>query len=281
MKIFEVGFPKSKFSRDFPWKCYFLKIHFQKEFLIFLKNQSWFSDISKTRFSGFQFPKFWISFSKEFSYKFSIIFLRKFSKSEFSWQVFSFSNIHLFSRILPFSRDSHFFMIFQIFINFLEISQFFFIWVSSLEIDFHLFPWEMLFNSKCFLSIHHSFPTYILQNLIAHAWILCAFRIEHNFDNFTKSSTILVLGSITPVKGGRNGRTSYRQVEPHPMDFPAIFKTEASISKHFPKSGQVWIAKAFSSLFRKEGKTGKNFATITGLATVMGPVLVWSKLCLT
>ena len=98
---------------------------------------------------------------------------------------------------------------------------------------------------------------HIFQSLIAHAWILCAFRIEHNFDNLTKSSTILVLGSITPVKGGRNGRTSYRQVEPHPMDFPAIFKTEASISKQFPKSGQVWSAKAFSSLFRKEGKTGK------------------------
>ena len=108
MKIFEVGFPKLKFSRDFPWKYYFLKMRFQKEFLIFLKNQSWFSDISKTRFSGFQFPKFWISFSKEFSYKFSIIFLRKFSKSEFSWQVFSFSSVHLFfSRILTiFSRFS-------------------------------------------------------------------------------------------------------------------------------------------------------------------------------
>ena len=101
------------------------------------------------------------------------------------------------------------------------------------------------------------------KNLITHAWILCAFRIEHNFDDLTMSSTILVLGSITPVKGGRNGRTSYRQVEPHLKDFPAIFKTEASISKQFRKSGQVWIAKAFSSLFRKEGKTGKIFATIT------------------
>ena len=119
------------------------------------------------------------------------------------------------------------------------------------------FPWEISFNPKCFMSIHHVFPTYIFQNLIAHAWVLCAFRIEHNFDNFAKSSTILVLGSITPVKGGRNGRTSYRQVEPHPMDFPAIFKTEASISKQFPKSGQVWSAKVFPSLFHKEGKTGK------------------------
>ena len=139
--------------------------------------------------------------------------------------------------------------------NFLEISKPFHL--SFLRNWFPPFSWEMLFNSKCFLSIHHVFPTYIFQNLIAHAWILCAFRIEHNFDDLTKSSTILVLGSITPVKGGRNGRTSYRQVEPHPMDFPAIFKTEASISKQFPKSGQVWIAKAFPSLFRKEGKTGK------------------------
>ena len=146
------------------------------------------------------------------------------------------------------------------------------------------------FQLQSFPSIHHVFPSCIFQNLIAHAWILCAYRVEHDFDDLTKSSTILVLGSITPVKGGRNGRTSYRQVEPHPMDFPAIFKTEASISKHFPKSGQVWSAKAFSlSLFRKEGKTGEKFrddnrfgdrdGTCPCLIRIMLDLVQLSKLC--
>ena len=121
----------------------------------------------------------------------------------------------------------------------------------------------MLFNSKHFPSIHHIFQLAFSKNLIAHAWILCAFRIEYNFDNSTKSSTILVFGSITPVKGGRNGRTSYRQVEPHPMDFPAIFKNGGEYFKTISKIRSSLKRKSISLSLPQGREDGRNFATIT------------------
>ena len=171
----------------FPENIIFLR-WFQKEFLIFLKSQSWFSDTSKTIFSGFQLPKFWISFSNEFSYKFFIIFLRKFSKSEFSWQVFSFSSVHLFSRILTILSR---FSFLQDFPNLYKLSRD--LKTSSFEFSeklISIFFLRNAFQLQMFSKHTSYFPTCILQNLIAHAWILCAFRIEHNFDDLTMSSTI-------------------------------------------------------------------------------------------
>ena len=65
MMIFGVGFPKSNVFLWFSLKSYFLKILF-KGISHFLKNPSWFSTFQKTRFSGIQFHKFWISFSNGF-----------------------------------------------------------------------------------------------------------------------------------------------------------------------------------------------------------------------
>ena len=141
----------------------------------------------------------------------------------------------------------------QIFINFLEISNPFI--RVFLRNWFPSFSLETFSNSKAFSKHASCFPTCILQNYIAHAWILCAFRIEHNFDNSAKSSTLLVLGSITPVKGGRNGRTSYRQVKPHPMDFPTIFKNGGEYFKtNFQNSGQVWLACEHPKVFKDSVK---------------------------
>ena len=165
------------------------------------------------------------------------------------------------SKVHPFLKNSFHFL--RIFSHLHKLSGDFQILSSEFpERLISIFFLKNAFQLQMFLSIHHVFPTYILQNRIAHAWILCAFRIEHNFDDFTKSSTFLVLGSITPAKGGRNGRTSYRQVEPHPMDFPAIFKTEASISKQISKiRSSLTRERVFLSL--PQGKRRWIFATIT------------------
>ena len=272
-KISKVGFSQVKFSTIFPGKCFFLKIHFQKEFLIILKNQNRFSNTSRLRFSEFQFPEFWFSFSKEFSYEFLIIFQRKFSKLEFSWQTFSLS-IFIFSpRILSiFPGFSH------ILINFLMIfkillSEFF--W----EIWFPSFALETLFQLQSIFSKHTSyFSTYILQSFIAHAWILYAFRIEHDFDNLTKSAHIWSLVRLPLLKAAGT-------VKPRTDRSSPILR---NISRYFQNGGEYFkqFSKFWSSLTRGRfplspaGK-GKFFATITGLATEMGPVIVWSKVFLT
>ena len=73
-----------KFSRIFPWKCYFLKILIKRGFLIFLKNQKSISRYYKDnilRISVSQVLNFLLQ--RVFQW-IPIIFLRKFSKSEFS-----------------------------------------------------------------------------------------------------------------------------------------------------------------------------------------------------
>ena len=276
----KLDFPKS----SFPWfsleNILFLRFIFKRSLSSFLKNQNRFSNFSRLRFSrissflSFDFPS-----PKSFPINFN-----HFPKKIFKVRVFfSLTNIFLFKCSSFLKNSFHFPRIFihswfsQIFINFLEISNLFI--RVSWEISFHLFFEKIFSNSKAFSEHTSCFPTYILQNFIAHAWILCAFRIEHDFDNLAKSSTHLVLGSITPVKGGRNGRTSYRQVEPHPMDFPANLKNGGEYFKTFSK---LWSSLTRGNVFPSlpQGRE-EIFATITGLATVMGPVLVWSKVCLT
>ena len=91
----EIDFSRN--SKDFSKSVFQRQVspQFSLENDIFLRDSKEFSNLSprskidfqvfqKVKFPGFRFPKFWISFSNEFSYKSSIIFLRKLSKSKFS-----------------------------------------------------------------------------------------------------------------------------------------------------------------------------------------------------
>ena len=84
MKIFEVGFPKSKFSSDFPWKCYFLKFIFQRNSSSFSRIKVDFQIFQKQYSQDFNFLSFEFLSSKSFLMNFNR-FPKKILKVRASW----------------------------------------------------------------------------------------------------------------------------------------------------------------------------------------------------
>ena len=163
-------FPKPvsqvKFFHSFPWKRLFSQ-DFQRSLSSFSKSKS----ISKS-FKA-KIPRISISqvsiflLHKGFPMNFNHFPKKAFKTWSVSWQAFFPSNVS------PFLKNSfHFLRIFthSSSYTFLRFQKPLFFWVS----------WENwlsmrnTFQLQIFPKHASCFPTYIFQNLIAHAWILCA-----------------------------------------------------------------------------------------------------------
>ena len=186
------------------------------------------------------FPKFQIRFSKLY-FQFQSLNSKK---SSFSKVISHFSK-SIFTKSLYFFRN-RFSLSQKQYLN--HDSRF------SKSLFSKYFP---IFEANIMFSNMH------FQKFIAHAWFFVHLGIRIWFRQVEQSKAVdwsLVQLPLVKAPGTVEPRTDRRvpffRIFPH-------FKTEASYFQNlFQRS--VWLAKS------------KNFAMITGLATEMGPVFVWS-----